>query len=184
MATAAAAPVVVAATGGDGGAMPPSAAVAAPVAAPHGDVHNGVRTWLYESPSEAAAADAAEAVASHKAATATGSLDVLLYYKYVELDAPAVATMQHDLCHSLRLTGRVLVGPEGINGSLAGAAEDTAAYIATMDAHESFGGIDWKHSEARDEPFPDLCVRHAPPPRCVVGVQAVVFFGTAAAVAV
>ena len=115
-----------------------------------GDAKDGRRTWHYESPSAPAGAEAS--------AAKTGSLDVLLFYKYVVLDAEATAAWQRELCTSLGLSGRVLVGPEGINGSLAGSPEATAKYIATMDAHESFGNIDWKHSDSRDEPFPDLYV--------------------------
>ena len=115
-----------------------------------GDAKDGRRTWHYESPSAPAGAEAS--------AAKTGALDVLLFYKYVVLDAEATAAWQRELCTSLGLSGRVLVGPEGINGSLAGSPEATAKYIATMDAHESFGNIDWKHSDSRDEPFPDLYV--------------------------
>ena len=118
-----------------------------------GDAVDGRRTWHYESP---AAAAAAADTAGTTAGAGSGPLDVLLFYKYVELDAPAIATWQSELCTSLGLSGRVLVGPEGVNGSLAGPAAATAKYIAAMQAHPSFGGIDWKHSEAAEEPFPDF----------------------------
>lgn len=116
-----------------------------------GDAVDGRRTWHYESPAAGATAEPDVAASAR-----SGPLDVLLFYKYVELDAPAIATWQRELCTSLGLSGRVLVGPEGVNGSLAGPPAATAKYIAAMQAHPSFGGIDWKHSDAAEEPFPDF----------------------------
>jgi len=125
------------------------------------DVHGTHRTWHYELPKKkSAAADGApSSPRAHSPVAATGSLDVILFYKYVELDAKAISEWQRELCESLELTGRVLVGPEGVNGTLAGTPDNIEAYVAAMDAHVSFGGVDWKHSEARDDPFPDLHIK-------------------------
>lgn len=89
---------------------------------------------------------------------------VVLFYKYVALgdsDAAveAVAEAQEQLCASLGLTGRIRVAREGINGTLGGLRADVAAYVARMQADERFGEVDWKTSDAAEQPFPALLVR-------------------------
>ena len=79
---------------------------------------------------------------------------VILFYKYAPLSSdPAIMVIyqkaMHDLCVSLNLTGRVLVGmsddAEGINGTLAGGDEnDVLAYTYAM------LGKDWCHENAMD----------------------------------
>ncbi len=87
---------------------------------------------------------------------------ILLYYKYITVPNPqAIMTWQKELCQKLGLTGRIIIATEGINGTVCGSQEQTAAYIASMSAHELFGGIDWKDSivNGSHEYFPKLQVR-------------------------
>src|SRR6478672_5086780 len=60
---------------------------------------------------------------------------VILFYKYVEItDADVFSGGQRTLCESLDLKGRILIASEGINGTLAGAAENVDRYVAALRA--------------------------------------------------
>lgn len=88
---------------------------------------------------------------------------ILLYYKYVELESPeSVMTAQKELCEKLGLKGRVIIAPEGINGTLEGTVENTRKYMAQMDASDLFTGINWKVSEGNGHAFPKLSVKVRP----------------------
>jgi len=79
---------------------------------------------------------------------------VLLYYKYVRLAAPDAFAREHRaLCQSLGLLGRVLLGSEGINGTLAGTPEATVAYEAALRSRAEFSDIEFKISFAETMPF-------------------------------
>lgn len=82
---------------------------------------------------------------------------ILLYYKYITIQNPAaIAKWQRSLCESLHLTGRIILAHEGINGTVGGSDEATAAYIQAMNNHELFGGIDFKTADGGAESFPKL----------------------------
>lgn len=84
---------------------------------------------------------------------------ILLYYKYVEIKYPAAIQLwQKELCKSLGLTGRILLAHEGINGTVGGTKEATDAYIAAMNQHELFGGIDFKTAPGGSHAFPKMKV--------------------------
>ncbi|POM78472.1 Rhodanese/Cell cycle control phosphatase [Phytophthora palmivora] len=89
---------------------------------------------------------------------------VVLYYKYVRLcetqeELQAFAAVHEDLCSSLKLTGRVRLALEGINGTLGGSSSSVQSYIDAMKQQPQFTGVDWKTSRSEVEPFPDLQVR-------------------------
>jgi UPF0176 protein len=89
--------------------------------------------------------------------------EVLLYYKYVTLPNPGmVRNEQRSLCVSLGLKGRIIVGNEGINGTVEGTKDKTATYIAAMENSEHFSGISYKKSEGTGKAFPKLSVRFRP----------------------
>lgn len=80
---------------------------------------------------------------------------ILLFYKYVQIsNLVEIQTWQKQLCADLGLTGRVLLAHEGINGTLGGTQEATDAYIAAMNQHFLFGGIDFKTSPGGSHAFP------------------------------
>jgi UPF0176 protein len=88
---------------------------------------------------------------------------VLLYYKYVRLAAPAdVVAEQKRLCATLGLSGRILVGAEGINGTVAGSASATAAYRNAMAVRAEFADVAFKTSFAETDPFGRLEVKVRP----------------------
>ena len=86
---------------------------------------------------------------------------VILYYKYIKLDSPIdVVNWHKEFCSKHSLKGRVLIGYEGINGTLGGAEKDIEAYIKEMQKDERFSDIDFKDSYYTDIPFPKLKVKY------------------------
>lgn len=84
---------------------------------------------------------------------------IILFYKYVELANPeAIKDWQKALCTKLGLTGRIILATEGINATLGGSRESVDRYIAAMNAHPDFGGIDFKESPGDAQYFPRLRV--------------------------
>ena len=92
---------------------------------------------------------------------------IALFYVYVpKQDAESEAAAQRAKCTSLNLLGRVLVAPEGINGSLAALDDERdalGAYIEWMCGRSAMSVEDFKtsHSELKPldwTPFPDLYV--------------------------
>lgn len=82
---------------------------------------------------------------------------IILFYKYVAITYPEqVRKWQHRLCTSLKLTGRVIIAHEGINGTLGGAADALESYTQEMLNHTFFHGIDFKESQGGTDYFPRL----------------------------
>jgi UPF0176 protein len=85
---------------------------------------------------------------------------VILFYKYVEiLDAEVFAGRQRALCESLGLKGRVLIAPEGINGTLAGPASNVDRYVALLKTDPRFSDVEIKSSPGDAGTFPKLVVK-------------------------
>ena len=86
---------------------------------------------------------------------------VILFYCYQDLpSAASLAAEQRSLGSELGLFGRVLVAPEGINGTVQGTAKAISSYEASV--QKAFSKrIDWKSSKAESsEPiFPDFVVK-------------------------
>ncbi len=58
---------------------------------------------------------------------------VILYYFYTEIADPNAYRDEHHLfCISNHLLGRVIVSPEGLNGTVSGLVEDCQAYMAYL----------------------------------------------------
>jgi predicted sulfurtransferase len=82
---------------------------------------------------------------------------ILLYYKYVNIQSPIeIQKWQKELCSRLGLTGRILLAHEGINGTVGGSEQATQEYIAAMNEHPFFGGIDFKTAPGGAEAFPRM----------------------------
>ena len=61
---------------------------------------------------------------------------LVLYYAYRALAQPELLADEHiALCASLQLSGRVLLAPEGINGTLSGSAEALETYVEVLCEH-------------------------------------------------
>ena len=88
---------------------------------------------------------------------------VLLYYKYISLSDPQAEMLnQRRLCEELGLLGRILLGEEGINGTLAGTKEATDTYIRAMDSQPFFDGIAYKKDLVAENPFKRLRIKVRP----------------------
>lgn len=67
--------------------------------------------------------------------------------------------MHKQVCKALGLRGRILIGKDGINGTVGGSKNVTELYTAYMDQHRLFKQIDFKESTAEENPFPKLSVK-------------------------
>lgn len=86
--------------------------------------------------------------------------EVLLYYRYVPIaDPEAYRDEQHALCESLDLRGRIIVGREGINGTVSGTVEACRRYREAMGADPRTADMGFKIDPADDHVFPKLSVK-------------------------
>ncbi|MDZ7772540.1 MAG: rhodanese-related sulfurtransferase [Balneolaceae bacterium] len=88
------------------------------------------------------------------------SYDVILYYRFREIEDPeAFCAEHHAFCEELGVKGRIYIGREGINGTLAGTPEQVRRYREHLESIEGFDDMDWKTDEADFIPFPRLTVK-------------------------
>lgn len=88
---------------------------------------------------------------------------VILFYKYVNLPEPtAEVAAQKKLCQELSLVGRVLIGEEGINGTLDGSPENIQKYQDYISNHKYLSGIVFKSSPTTTSAFSKLKVKYRP----------------------
>ena len=88
---------------------------------------------------------------------------ILLYYCYTPIEDPEQFRYQHHLfCLDLDLRGRIIVAPEGINGTVSGLREHCDQYMQAMQADPRFAGIDFKVDEYDTHAFQKLHVRVKP----------------------
>lgn len=86
---------------------------------------------------------------------------VILYYKYVKIEDPIELVNWHKVFGEKNgLKGRILIGDEGINGTLGGSEESVNLYIQEMQKDDRFADIDFKDSFYTDIPFPKLKVKY------------------------
>ncbi len=74
--------------------------------------------------------------------------------RYESLRAPLAA-----FCRGRGIKGTLLLAPEGINGTVAGASAAIDDLIAELEAIPEFAGLDVKYSSAREMPFYRMKVR-------------------------
>ncbi len=92
--------------------------------------------------------------------TETKPYRVLLYYLYVPIENPVEAAAEHlAFCKELQLKGRILIGEEGINGTVSGTVEQTETYMRTMKENPLFSEIVFKIDEADGHAFKKMHVR-------------------------
>lgn len=91
----------------------------------------------------------------------SSNIFVLLYYKFVEVPDAKFEARQHKLvCQGIGLHGRILIGEEGINGTVAGTTAQLRQYTEYMNAHPYFSDITFKRSPAAKMPFPKMIVKY------------------------
>ena len=80
--------------------------------------------------------------------TDTKPYRVLLYYKYVPIEHFAsFAGLHHHFCWKLGVKGRILITPEGINGTISGTVEQCDTYMATLRQDDRFSDLVFKIDE-------------------------------------
>jgi len=85
---------------------------------------------------------------------------VLLYYLYCEVECPETyRDEQRKLCESLGLLGRIIVGKEGINGTVSGTVENCAKYMQAMHDDPLSADIEFKIDPEQGHVFPKLSVK-------------------------
>lgn len=83
---------------------------------------------------------------------------ILLYYQFRPIPDPeAVRLWQRDLCEGLGLNGRIIISPDGINGTVGGDMDACKAYVRKT--KEYFRGIEFKWSDGGADDFPKLSVK-------------------------
>ncbi|MEO0414370.1 MAG: rhodanese-related sulfurtransferase, partial [Verrucomicrobiota bacterium] len=90
----------------------------------------------------------------------TEPFQVLLYYLYTPIDDVEAYHREHrKLCQELELKGRILVGKEGINGTVSGTEANTQAYMEAMHADPRTAKMEFKIDPADDHVFPKLSIK-------------------------
>ena len=85
---------------------------------------------------------------------------VLLYYIYVRIEDPETYRDQHHLfCIENNLLGRIIVSPEGLNGTVSGLEADCEAYMAYLRSDERFAATQFKIEAHDGHAFKKLHVR-------------------------
>ncbi|MEH7383499.1 rhodanese-related sulfurtransferase [Bacillus sp. JJ1533] len=88
---------------------------------------------------------------------------VLLYYKYIEIDDPQAFRDTHfEVCTELGLKGRILVATEGINGTVSGTVEQTEKYMEYMLNDSRFSDMVFKIEKSEGHAFKKLKVKVKP----------------------
>ncbi|WP_099353787.1 oxygen-dependent tRNA uridine(34) hydroxylase TrhO [Fredinandcohnia onubensis] len=88
---------------------------------------------------------------------------VLLYYKYIEIEDPQAFRDQHfEFCSSLGLRGRILVATEGINGTVSGTVEQTEKYMEYMRNDARFSDMVFKIEKSEEHAFKKLKIKIKP----------------------
>ena len=86
--------------------------------------------------------------------------EILLYYKYTHIADPGeFCHTQKLLCEKLGLKGRIIIAPEGINGTVEGLTENTQKYIDETTRDPRFADMNFKHSVGTSNAFPKLSVK-------------------------
>ncbi|WP_106123518.1 oxygen-dependent tRNA uridine(34) hydroxylase TrhO [Nesterenkonia sandarakina] len=88
---------------------------------------------------------------------------IVLYYAFTPLSDPeAVKLWQHTLCRELGLKGRILISPQGINGTVGGELKAVKQYVKQTRAYAPFREMAFKWSDGAAEDFPRLSVKVRP----------------------
>ncbi|ASF41107.1 MULTISPECIES: oxygen-dependent tRNA uridine(34) hydroxylase TrhO [Halobacillus] len=88
---------------------------------------------------------------------------VLLYYKYVDLPDYEEYCQNHlKFCKDLGLKGRIIVAPEGINGTVSGTVEQVEQYMDYVRSDERFADIQFKMDEHEGHAFKKMHCRVKP----------------------
>ncbi len=87
-------------------------------------------------------------------------ITVSSFYKYVEIASPLKFQREHQkYCNELGIKGKILVGKEGINGSISGAKEQIEKYKKDLIRNALFRDMKFKDTSTEKHPFKKTIVR-------------------------
>lgn len=82
---------------------------------------------------------------------------ILLFYKYTEFEYPErILKWQRQICNDLKLTGRIILAKEGINGTVGGSDDACEIYKKIMLNHPQLNDMDIKESFGDAASFPRM----------------------------
>ena len=85
---------------------------------------------------------------------------VLLYYIYSPIEnVVEYRDIHHQFCLDNHLLGRIIVAPEGLNGTVSGLVEDTQKYITWIKSDPRFEKVDFKIEQLTKHAFTKLYVK-------------------------
>ena len=83
--------------------------------------------------------------------------EVILYYLFTPIDDPESFKDEHKaFCRNIGVKGRIYIGEEGINGTMAGTPEQVATYKEHLRSKDGFEDIEFKTDTSDYIPFPKL----------------------------
>jgi UPF0176 protein len=86
--------------------------------------------------------------------------NVLLYYIYTPINnLIEYRDLHHQFCIDNHILGRIIVAPEGLNGTVSGTVEDCKNYMDWVKSDPRFSSIDFKIEEHHEIAFKKLYVR-------------------------
>lgn len=86
--------------------------------------------------------------------------NVLLYYIYTPIEKMVEhRDLHHEFCVAHDLFGRIIVAPEGLNGTVSGTVENCQKYMVWLKADPRFKNIDFKIEQHDQHSFKKLYVR-------------------------
>lgn len=89
--------------------------------------------------------------------------NILLYYCYTRIEDPdEFREAHHFYCLDLNLRGRIIVAPEGLNGTVSGLMEDCQRYMDHLKSDSNFTQIDFKVESSPTHAFQKLNIRVKP----------------------
>ncbi len=85
---------------------------------------------------------------------------IILFYKFLDItDTKKEVELHTDICKTLHLTGRILIGEEGINATLEGTTENIDKYKAFLKNDIRYSDMVVKENNGTGKAFPKLAVK-------------------------
>lgn len=85
---------------------------------------------------------------------------VILFYTFLKIENPEeLMESQRELCESLGIKGRMIIGKEGVNGTFEGEEQAIKKYIKELRKDPRFEMMPIKASEGTGEAFPKLKIK-------------------------
>lgn len=85
---------------------------------------------------------------------------IIAFYRFIELtELPVLQSTIAEICKKQGILGTILLAPEGINGTIAGADQNIAAVVAFLLSYSQFANLNFRYTYADFNPFYKMKVR-------------------------